>query len=364
MTPNYSTYVAMPKHANFYQNELSKKIIFKKTINGRPVKISCKTTSISEAKSYVDQYLLEMFSANPKEAIRKKKGILNSSIEDAWNDLISERLARSSKTTGRSYSGSWKYGIGPFWGHLNASDVNPAMVTKYENWYLENHPERSFFNTRKHLIMLFNFLKKSGNIIDAPKLAKLDTVIAKKVRRKVVGRVYTDQEINALIKNAPDESTILAILIFRYMGARKMEVLSSKWEQVDLKKKTFRLWSFKNKKWREIPIPKTVFGNLKMFSEKSETPFLFPALKKADSHTSGQVFDDLWLEAKKASKIANGLIKNGARIHDLRHTFATQTANDNWPPMVACAVLDMSLKEYQRTYCHITENDIKRFMGK
>lgn len=51
-------------------------------------------------------------------------------------------------------------------------------------------------------------------------------------------------------------------------------------------------------------------------------------------------------------------LRGRARIHDIRHTFATQTARDNWPTAVACTVLDMSAKEYMKTYVHINDKDM------
>lgn len=361
---NYSNYGAMPKHPNFYQNPDSKKIIFKKNISGRTVKIACRTTLISEAKTFVDQELIRHYSANPQEEIRRKKGVLNSTIAEIWSDLMDERKASSEVSTMKGYNSSWVYGIAPFWKNLTAREVTPVMVSRFENWYLKEHSERVFFNTQKHAGMLFRYMQKHGYISQVPEIRDLDEIIIKKTKKKKVGRVYTDDEISRLLNNAVTNSARLAIMIYRYMGCRKMEVLKSERKHWNLKDGIATIWSYKNKNWREVPIPTAVTKELKEHLKREpESPYLFCMDTDPERHTSSQVFDKSWVRTKIAAKIENATEANAARVHDLRHTFATWTALSNWPITLACKVLDMSVLEYSRTYVHLSNEDVRLKMN-
>ena len=360
----FNSLVKIQGHAHYYVNEASKKIYFRKRINKQMVSIATGKTSIKEAKVFVDQRLIDIFSANPKAEKRKLRGITNPLVSEAWKDLLEEKAAGSEKSTMDGYRSSWKYGIEPFWGNRTVQEINPTSITKWENWYLKEHSERVFFNTHKHFTMLLRYLKKQSLISDVYPVRELDEIIVKKTRRKKVGRVYTDSEIQALLDNARNERTRLGILIYRYMGARKNEILKSEKAQWNLKKQVAEIWSYKNKKWRTVPIPDVVLGPLKAWLSKNDSKFLFPAPMNNETHLKSQVFDKDWTKTKRAAGFPDWNEENAARIHDLRHTFATQTKTDGWHPLVACQVLDMSLKEYQRTYVHITTDEIELLMKK
>jgi integrase len=351
-------------HKNYYVNPTSGKIYYRKRHQGQMVSIATGLTSIKAAKKFVEDRLIEIFSANPTAEKRQKRGITNPMISDLWAELMEEKSAASEKSTMDGYRSSWKYGIEPFWGQMTAQEISPISITKWENWYLKYHPERVFFNTHKHFLMLLRSLKKQRLIEDVYKIRDLDEIIAKKTKKKKVGRVYTDAEIKALLDNAVNDRTRLGILIYRYMGARKNEILKSMRVHWNLKKSIADIWSFKNQKWREVPIPDVVAEPLKIWLKSHDSEWLFPAVTNPQTHIKSQVFDKDWAKTKKAAGFPDWNVENAARIHDLRHTFATQTKTDGWHPLVACKVLDMSLEEYQSTYVHITTDEIQSLMRK
>ena len=214
----FNTLEKIEGHPNYYSNEQSGKIYYRKRHHGQMVSIATGLTSIKAAKKFVEDRLIDIFSSNPKAEKRKKQGISNPLIKDLWSDLMDEKSAGSEKSTMDGYRSSWVYGLEPFWGNKTVQEINPTSITKWENWYLKTHPERVFFNTGKHFQMLLNFLKKQGLVHEAYGFRDLDEIIVKKTRRKKVGRVYTENEIKALLDNAVNERTRLGILIYRYSG--------------------------------------------------------------------------------------------------------------------------------------------------
>lgn len=354
-----NTLVKIPKHDNFWLDPKSELIYWRKTIKGRRIKKATGTKKISEAKKMIEDFELSLTSDSFKKAKREKIGIKNPRIESIWNDLIDERAAQKAEATRRGYGVSWNVKLKPFWGEKHISDVNERTIRAYENWYLKEFPGMVFFNARKHLKMLLTYMKREGYLSEALSVTDLDTdVINRLYKRKKPFRIYSDKEQKDLMENAVNLETQLALTAYFDTGMRKMELLSRKWEDVDFKKKLINVWSQKNKKWREVPITPRFEKLLHEHKREVElSVFIFPAKRDPLTHTSPQVFDNSWLATKRLIGL-----RGRARIHDIRHTFATRTAQDGWPIPVACKVLDMSAVEYMRTYVHINEKDIRGWM--
>jgi integrase len=99
---------------------------------------------------------------------------------------------------------------------------------------------------------------------------------------------------------------------------RKMEILSLKWDYIDLEKNFITLpqTNTKAKKTRVIPInslARTVFLELKIKSDGSS--YVFPSESK-NGHIS-------WITHSFGSSCKRAKIEN-LRFHDLRHTCATR----------------------------------------
>lgn len=363
MSSGHGKLKRIDKHPHYYVDGASGRIYFIKRISGAVVKISTKTKGINEAKKYVDDELIRRFSSNPGKEKRRRAGITNPKLSDLWKEVIENRGVRA-EATFKSYHTAWKNGIEPFWGDKRASDVNRSTVVLYEKWYLKKHSTRTFFNTRKGLLMLFNYMEQNDYLSEVPIVEDLDPVILKKSKKTPVGRVYTDAETKSLLASSLDKHR-LAIMMGRFLGMRKMEILSAKWENVIFKDRFMKVWSSKNKKWREIPLPGNVLELLTLIKSQSKgEEHIFPMARDKTRHISGQYFDKAWLKAKEKAGIVGWDIPHASRFHDLRHTFATQTARENWPPMVACKILDMSLHEYERTYVHVTKHDARKLMDR
>jgi integrase len=207
--------------------------------------------------------------------------------------------------------------------------------------------------------MLVRFAHKRGHISQAFEITDLDKFIASKTKREKVGRVYNPEELSRMVECGCSEVAVLGILLGSKMGMRIGEFLSIEWNRIDFKKNCIEVWS-KNKHWRTIPMTKDVAEYLKIRRKSfPDAKLVFGASRTPSKPMAKQVFYKYWVEMLLAAGI-----KGRARVHDLRHTFATKTARDNWPPTVACKLLDMSLQQYMKTYVHITYDDMVSLMQK
>jgi integrase len=360
-----ATYKRIDKHQNYYINPLTSLITYRRQQDGVMIVIHTGQETIKAAKRFVEDELKRRRGLSKGQIEREMKGISNPSIPRAWDECLGEREAFVEKSTYIKYGVAWRIGIMPFWGKLYATDVNLNTIKKYEQWYLKNHPTRVFFNTRKCLVMLFNYMAKHGIIDKSLPVSDLDVQIRAKTKAKKVGRVYTNKEIKAILEHS-DERTRLGVLIGRFMGMRKMEILTLTWRLLHLEGKSpyAEVWSMKNKDWRNVPIPDQVMSELRAWQKKwgRRSEYVFFAPRDPSTHMSSQVFDKRWTAAKVAAGIKGATVQNAARVHDLRHTFASHTARDGWPTALASYCLDMSIHEYERTYVHVDNADVFKLM--
>jgi len=376
---NYSDLVAIERYPNFYVNLLSGKITYKK---GKII-IRTRKTNIREAQRLVEDELKARSTGKTKEEIKKDRlGISTQTWGDIWtNELMPLKKADRFEATQKTYNSNWKYGIEPFWGKKTTLELNSKTISQYKVWYLNKYSEdgRLFEKTFVHFKMLLTFALERKYITELPPnlndLQDLGATIKKRKKYKKAGRVATADELKALeeaadkIKNSPyggdgpaqkamfAARSKAAFALASTMGLRKMEVGILFKDRVNWPKKEIEVWS-KNKHWRKVPMSPFAEKALReQFKYNKNSQYVFPMATDPNRHISSQVLDHGWDAMKKLAGIENRL-----RFHDLRHTFATKTAEDNWPPIIACRVLDMSLKIYEKVYCKPSDEKIAEFM--
>jgi integrase len=334
------------KYPGYFRDPHTNIIYYRKRIGGRNFKISTRTQKISEAKRFVDEFMIGL----KREDLLKKyeQEVIDPLIRDLWFACIAERFATSGEATKVRWGTVWRIDLSPFWGSKHASELTEQNVRKYEEWFLKNRPGKIFFSANKYLRMLINYAHRMGHIRKKVLVQNLDKKIDTLARRKTAFRVYKEEEQKALIENAVNERTRCALILFFDTGARKMEVLKIKKDQIDFNLSVLNLWSDKNRKWRKIPMTSRVKEALKTLCQLSfDSEYLFPMATDKCRHLAGQIFDRDWVKTKRKAKLLGR-----ARLHDCRHTFATKCAHDAWPIKEACDVLDMTPRVFLQTYCH------------
>ena len=370
---SFSDLVAIRGHANFYVNLLSGKI----TYRARGRKIPTGKTSIMEAKSYVEVVMrTESEGVTESKAARDSSGEINPLLADIWDELIESKRGESEQSTIENYQTNWRNAISQFWGKKHVGDVNDLNVIAFKKWYLINKPNRYFGHTLCHFKVLLKHAMTLGYLRRMPDLSPLenvDEVTSKRNKREwgKVSKAFTEDQVLKLLAAAkeierPDmrSRAHLGILLGVRCGLRKNEVLGLRWTEngteswVDLKNSVLNIWSKKNFKWREIAIPNEVIEALKVqFSLTGTNAYVFSGILDPNDFISSQVFDKVWSDCRTAAGV-------GGRFHDLRHTFATRTAEEGWPPVIACQILDQSLKIYQMTYCKPSSESKAAWMRK
>lgn len=370
--PAYDKLVRMPKHPHYYLNPSSGKIVYRRTFKGQHIKIRTGESAIQKAKDFVE-FELEKRRTGDSDATlkRRAKGETNPNLEVVWLEFVETRKVGRTDATILTYNKTWNVGLAPFWKDKHCSDLTDAMMTQFRAWYLKEHPTRQADRTMIHFNLFVKYLFKTKLIRVPPDLSEINdipVIVEKNARRVKVGRVFTDEEIAALLdshnhiqlphhehsdpkRHARLMRTRLKLGIrLGLRGLRKMEAMSLKRSDVDLKKKLIKLWATKTSVWREVPINDELIEVFKeQYAESTDSEWVFPMESDFNRHLSGQVFDNVWNEARDVTGILPKFTGD-ARFHDLRHTFATWTAEQGWPEQIACGVLGMSPNVYRKVY--------------
>ncbi|WP_462174451.1 tyrosine-type recombinase/integrase [Pseudoalteromonas xiamenensis] len=130
-------------------------------------------------------------------------------------------------------------------------------------------------------------------------------------------------------------ASYIALVLLLILGTRKMELLSAKWQQVDLKRQTFKLLDTATKTQASliVPIPDLavpLFQDLKLLSGNSE--YLFPKRKaNKKPHIASETLNDAvaslfgvaYGKRKPRPNCMANVDVEHFTIHDLRRTFRT-----------------------------------------
>ncbi|MGR3309761.1 MAG: tyrosine-type recombinase/integrase [Candidatus Brocadiales bacterium] len=196
------------------------------------------------------------------------------------------------------------------YGNLPLNSFNPLIIEKYQMEAL-NDVKPATVNRR--ITCLKSMFKKACDWgwIGEDTLKRVRSV---KLLEEPPGRLryLSLEEIQTLINICPPHLKPIVITAI-YSGMRRGEILSLKWEQVDLKNNFLLLDKTKNNKRREIPINATLQKTLGALPHSIESEYVFVDMK-------GNPFKDVKRSFATACKRAG--IRDFT-FHDLRHTFAS-----------------------------------------
>lgn len=169
-------------------------------------------------------------------------------------------------------------------------------------------------------------------------------------RKEPAGRVryLGDTEREALLKAASGHADLyLFIVLALSTGARKSEILTLEWRQVDMARRVIYLEHTKNGERRTLPLvgPALVLLQERAKVRRLSSPLLFP------SHRDARKPIDLgkpWRDAISAANIEN------FRIHDLRHSCASYLAMAGVNMGTIAEILGHKSLQMTRRYAHLS----------
>lgn len=165
-------------------------------------------------------------------------------------------------------------------------------------------------------------------------------------------RFLTPDE-TARLKAAVEESDntqlkyIVALLLLT--GCRKRELLDARWEHFDLPRRTWRIPMTKAGKARSVPLSSEALAVIAQIPRFNDCPYLLPNPK------TGEPFDNIynsWHTARTRAGLAD------VRVHDLRHSAASNMVNAGQSLYVVGKVLGHAQPKTTERYAHLSQDTL------
>jgi integrase len=138
-------------------------------------------------------------------------------------------------------------------------------------------------------------------------------------------------------------------------GARRNEILTLKWDNIDFKRQVITLEETKNGERRLLPLQGYAFDLIfELFKNRSVfSDYLFPG----EAHHKPVDITKSWNRALKYARI------DDFRFHDLRHSAASYLAMDGGSITDIAEVLGHKTLQMARRYAHLSEAHTKKVVA-
>lgn len=200
-------------------------------------------------------------------------------------------------------------------GNLPLAHINTLAVERYQTIVIKKGMKPATVN--KHISIIKAMIKKavdwnmaSDDTLKSVRAVKMLTENNKRLR------FISHEECRALIDACTKRIAHLKPVIVTALntGMRKEEILSLKWEQLDLKHGFILIDRTKNGERREIPLNDTLQNTFRGMQRRLDVPWVFY------DPFDGKRYNSVKHSFKEACRRA-GIVD--FRFHDLRHTFAS-----------------------------------------
>jgi len=243
----------------------------------------------------------------------------------------------------------WKVHLLPKFGHkhldeLTQQEVIHAQQSMRKAGYAEGTANKWIVQIR----YMYNVAKKLG-------IPGADFNPGADIKQfKVEGRErFLNPEETERLREAVQQSEntqlkyIVALLLL--LGCRKRELLDAKWEHFDLERRSWRIPLSKSGKARYVPLSTAAIEILSQLRRWEGCPYVLP-----NPHTrrpfSGMHFS--WDKARKKAGLPD------VRMHDLRHTFASNLVNAGHSLYVVSKALGHTTTQMSERYAHLSNDTL------
>ena len=257
----------------------------------------------------------------------------------------------------RSYKRSWKNDESYLKVHLS-----PAFGTKYLDEITKKDVMAFHYDMRQRgyapatANRCLNVLSNTFNRAIGWGTPGVTTNPAKGVpmfeENNLIERFLTDDEVKRLfgaVVNSRNTQLKFIVPMLILSGTRKREVLDSRWADVDIPRRMWRIPMSKSGRARHVPISDRLAELLLRIPRTEGNPFIVPDPNTGKPFVSVQYF---WNMARCEAELA------GLRIHDLRHSFASILINAGRSLYEVQKILGHSQIKTTQRYAHLTEKTL------
>lgn len=167
-----------------------------------------------------------------------------------------------------------------------------------------------------------------------------------------IERFLTPEETQRLQKALeinPNKQLKYIVALLLMTGCRKRELLDAKWEEFSIERRSWRIPMSKSGKARHVPLSDAALAVLEQLPKWERCPFVLPNPKTLKPYTS--VFN-AWDRARRAAGLPD------VRMHDLRHSAASNMVNAGQSLYVVGTVLGHANVITTKRYAHLSSESL------
>lgn len=165
-------------------------------------------------------------------------------------------------------------------------------------------------------------------------------------------RFLTQEEIQRLrvaVEKSSNKQLKYIVALLLMLGCRKLELLNAKWEHFDLERRTWKIPLSKSGKMRHVPLSIAAVDLLKELPRWKGCPYVLPNPRTFNPYTD---FHEPWHTACRRAGLKD------VRIHDLRHTFASNLVNAGHSLFVVSRALGHANIVQTARYSHLADDTL------
>jgi integrase len=266
-------------------------------------------------------------------------------MDDLCSRFEREHLPKKSAATRDAYSGLLKSHVKPFFGKFKkVADVKYADIDKLHTKVTQAGSSYAANRCVAVLSKMFSLAILWQMRTDNPAKG-VERNPERGRKRYLIGDELA--RLTAALAKHPDKQAATIIRVLLLTGARRGEVLGMKWVDLDLDRGIWSKPASSTKQGTDhvVPVSKPVCQLLKGIKTRGE--FVFPSVGK-----TGHIIEikKSWASLCKAAGIA------GLRVHDLRHSFASQLVSSGASLPLIGALLGHSNPATTARYSHLFDD--------
>ena len=230
------------------------------------------------------------------------------------------------------------------------ADITPALIAEHRDRLARGESvSRANSTVNRSLAALshaFTIAVKEWGWLDDSPLRKVRK--PKEPRGRV--RYLSDDERLRLLEecNASRNSRLCMVVVLALStGARSMEILNLRWQDIDFQRQVITLHKTKNGEHRVLPLAGLALDLIRhrAHNRRTDTELVFPRARG----TKPMSIREAWEHAVKRAGITN------FRFHDLRHTFASYLAMNGASLLEIAEALGHKTLSMVKRYAHLSE---------
>lgn len=350
------------RKVDFYSDKLSGFILEVRANGGKSFHLRYKDSYGRLRQMRIGPYPDISFEKAKREALKLRSRVVvgENPLEDKQTKRLvptvqelSVRYLDYVRTYKRSHANdarALRLHILPKFGRMRLDEMEPEAIAAWFRKKVEDGLSPASVNFL-HVVLGYMFKLAAQWKIPGAEVNPLVTIPhfeANNARDRYLTAAETER-VKAAIEASPNRQLRFIVPLLLLTGARKRELLDAKWEHFDLEQRRWRVPHSKSGKARYIPLSQSALDVLAQVPRWDDCSFVVP------NPQTKKPYKDIfyvWNKARTEAGVPD------VRIHDLRHTFASNAVSNGQSLYVVGQILGHARVTTSQRYSHLSQESL------